>query len=58
MTLLRQIEMFLRQTGLAPTTFGRQAAHDPRLVFDLRNGRMVGAKLRARVQSWMQEYAA
>jgi len=55
MTLLRQIEIFLRQTGLAPTTFGRKAAHDPRFVFDLRNGRTVGYDLRARVEGWMKE---
>ncbi len=58
MTLLRQIEMFLRQTGLAPTRFGRLAAHDPRLVFDLRRGREVGEKLHSRVVSWMKEHVA
>ena len=58
MTLLRQIELFLRKTELAPTTFGRRAARDPRLVFDLRNGRQPGAKLVARVQAWMQGYSA
>ena len=58
MSLLRQIEIFLRQSGLAPTTFGRQAARDPRFVFDLRKGRTVGDRLRARVQGWMQENAA
>jgi len=56
--LLRQIDMFLRQTGLAPTTFGRQAAHDPRFVFDIRNGRVVGEKLQAQVCRWMREYQA
>ncbi len=58
MTLHRQIELFLRQTGLAPTRFGRLAARDPRFVFDIRNGRTVGDKLRARVQAWMREHAA
>ncbi len=58
MTLLRQIETYLRQSGLAPTTFGRFAAHDPRLVFDLRNGREVGAKLNARILQWIKEQSA
>jgi len=58
MPLLRQIEIFLRQTGLAPTSFGRHAVRDPRLVFDLRNGRAPGPRLVARVQRWMREYAA
>jgi hypothetical protein len=58
MTLLRQIEIFLRQTGLAPTTLGRKAAHDPRFVFDVRKGRTVGDALRARVECWMREHAA
>ena len=55
MPLLRHIELFLRRTGLAPTTFGREAAHDPRFVFDLRNGRTVGTKLDSRVRTWMTE---
>jgi len=58
MTLLRQIELFLRKTELAPTTFGRRSVRDPRLVFDLRNGRQPGAKLAARVKAWMQGYSA
>jgi len=37
--LLRQIEQFLARTKMPWTKFGRLAAHDPRLVSDLRNGR-------------------
>ena len=37
--LIRKIETFLRRTRMPPTRFGRLAAHDPRFVFDLRNGR-------------------
>ncbi len=58
MILLRQIEIYLRQTGLAATTFGRKAVRDPRLVHDLRNGREAGEKLSARVRAWMTEQAA
>jgi len=39
MSILRKIESFLRDTGMAPTRFGRDAVRDPRLVFDIRNGR-------------------
>ena len=39
MNLLRRIERHLRQSGTAPTRFGREAVRDPRFVFDLRNGR-------------------
>ena len=40
--LIRKIETFLRRTRMPPTRFGRLAAHDPRFVFDLRNGRAPG----------------
>ncbi|MDE2043257.1 MAG: hypothetical protein KGJ05_09300 [Alphaproteobacteria bacterium] len=53
MTLRYEIERYLNQTGLAPTTFGRRAAKDPRFVFDVRNGRMVGPALARRVRAWM-----
>ncbi len=39
MHLLRFIEIFLKETGIAPTRFGRDAVRDPRLVHDLRRGR-------------------
>ena len=40
--LLRRIERYLRFSGTPPTKFGREALRDPRLVFDLRNGRRPG----------------
>lgn len=46
MHLLRSVERFLRQTGMAPTRFGRSAVRDPRLVFDLRNGREPGEPMK------------
>jgi hypothetical protein len=39
MTMLQTVEKFLRETGMAPTRFGRNAVRDPRIVFDMRNGR-------------------
>jgi hypothetical protein len=38
--LIRKIEVFLRRTGMPATKFGRLAMRDPRLVTDLRHGRL------------------
>lgn len=56
--LLRQIERFLRQTDMPWTRFGRLAAHDPRFVSDLRNGRLPRARTAARVEGFMTAYLA
>lgn len=53
MHLLTRIERHLRRTGLSATRFGREAAGDPRFVFDLRNGRNVGPKVTARIASFL-----
>lgn len=37
--LMSDIERFLTVTCTSPSRFGRDALGDPRLVFDLRNGR-------------------
>ncbi|WP_375290566.1 hypothetical protein [Qipengyuania sp.] len=54
--LIRSIEPFLRRHHMAPTHFGRLAAHDPRLVFDLRDGREAGRVVEARCQAFMAGY--
>lgn len=56
MHLRRSVEKFLSQTGMAPTRFGRDAARDPRLVFDLRNGREPGDRVKRRVEHFMNIY--
>ncbi|HEY1125435.1 MAG TPA: hypothetical protein VGE65_07360 [Sphingobium sp.] len=53
MSTLRSIERYLKQTGMAPTAFGRHAARDPRLVFDLRNGRQPSDRLKRRIEHFM-----
>lgn len=55
--LLRDIERFLRQTGLPETKFGRLAVSDPRLVSDLRRGREPRRRLALRVEHFMNTYA-
>ena len=54
--LLRKIERFLRETGMAWTRFGRLAAHDPRFVGDLRNGRTPRPATERRVETFMNTY--
>jgi len=55
--LIRKIEKFLTETGMAWTKFGRLATRDPRFVEDLRNGRMPRAETSARVENFMSSYA-
>ena len=54
--LIREIEKFLRATGMSWTRFGRLAARDPRFVGDLRNGRTPRAHTAARVSHFMTRY--
>lgn len=54
--LIRDIEKFLAATGLAATKFGRLAAADPRLVFDLRRGREPRKHMAKRVEHFMNTY--
>jgi hypothetical protein len=54
--LIRQIEIFLRETGMSWTRFGRLAAQDPRFVADLRNGRTPRPRTEARVARFMTIY--
>ena len=54
--LIRQIEKFLRETGMPWTKFGRLAVHDPRFVGDLRNGRTPRPETETRVEHFMNTY--
>lgn len=54
--LITTIEKFLRDTGMPWTRFGRLAAHDPRFVQDLRNGRTPRAATAKRVEHFMNSY--
>lgn len=56
--LLRQIEIFLRKTDMPRTRFGRLAAHDPRFVSDLRNGRLPRPGMEERIEGFMRGYQA
>lgn len=54
--LIRRIERFLRETGMPWTKFGRLAAHDPRFVEDLRNGRTPREATAKRIEHFMNTY--
>jgi len=56
--LLVKIRRFCDRTRMRPTTFGRLAAHDPRLVADLRRGRELGPAMINRLERFMTEYSA
>ncbi len=56
--LIRDIEKFLRRTGMPETKFGRLAVRDPRLVVDLRNGREPRRRTIMRVEHFMNKYIA
>ncbi|MFN4356130.1 hypothetical protein [Sphingopyxis alaskensis] len=57
-SLLQRIEAFLKETAMPPTAFGRAAVRDPRLVSDLRGGREPGARLKNRVEHFMNMWRA
>ncbi len=54
MHLLREIEVHLRRTGMAPTRFGRESVRDPRLVHDMKRGREPGRAMIARVLAFIE----
>jgi hypothetical protein len=56
MHLLRTIEIHLRQTGIPPTRFGREAVRDPRLVHDMKRGREPGPAMTARVLAYIESH--
>lgn len=53
MSMLRKIELYLKETAMPPTRFGRLAVNDPRLVGDLKNGREPGSRIVARIEAFL-----
>ncbi len=51
--LLTKVERYLKASGTPPSRFGRDAAHDPRFVFDLRRGREPRAGTAVRVLAYI-----
>ena len=54
--LICKVDEFLVLTGMPVTKFGRLAAHDPRFVGDLRNGRAPRPATVSRVEHFMNTY--
>lgn len=52
--ILLEIERRLSATGMSASRFGRLAANDPRLVYDLRNGRDPSSRIVARLRAFME----
>ena len=57
MCVHRRIEKFLRATDMPPSKFGRLAAGDPRLVFDLRRGREPRGPMVERIEAFLLQAA-
>ena len=58
MELLEQIEAYLAQTHTSPSTFGRLAVGDPRLVADLKSGRRPRRRTEERLRGYLNEAEA
>ena len=56
--LLQRIETFLAESAFPPSVFGREAVRDPRLVKDLRRGRVIGLRVACRVEHFMNKWRA
>ena len=53
--LQRRVERFLKRSGVPPARFGRDALRDPRLVFDLRQGRQPRPGTVRRLNAYLDE---
>jgi hypothetical protein len=58
MELLEQIEAYLAKTRTSPSTFGRLAVGDPRLVADLKSGRRPRRRTEERLRGYLTEVGA
>jgi len=53
MTMLVEVDRFLRASGMSATRFGRLAIGDPSLVRDLRRGRALRPATVARIAAFL-----
>jgi 2,4-dienoyl-CoA reductase-like NADH-dependent reductase (Old Yellow Enzyme family) len=52
--LLREVEKFLMTSEIPAARFGREVMHNPRFVFDLRNGREPRLQTVTRVRAYLE----
>lgn len=57
-SILQTITRALREHDMAPTTFGRLAVGDPRLVLDLQRGRELRRSTEANITAFLASLAA
>jgi sulfate adenylyltransferase subunit 2 len=50
---IKEIKIFLSETGMEPTAFGKQALGDPNFVFDLDKGRAPSSRTMDKVRDFM-----
>jgi hypothetical protein len=55
MSVLQKIDRYLKASAMPPTTFGRLAVRDPRLVRDLRGGREPGPRMVRRIEAFLAD---
>ncbi|WP_353205743.1 hypothetical protein [Sphingomonas sp.] len=53
MSVLVEIDRYLKATAMPRTKFGRLAVRDPRLVDDLRRGREPGPRMVRRIEAFL-----
>lgn len=53
MSLMVLIDRCIQVENISPTRIGREAVNDPRLVFDIRNGRCLRPETRSRLLSYL-----
>jgi hypothetical protein len=52
-SLRRRIGHFLKRTRISPTRFGLEVTGDPRLVFQIRRGRVPRPRMEAKILAYM-----
>ena len=58
MSVLMRVQRYLKDSGMAPTLFGRRVANDPRLVLDMRNGREPRGPMVERIEAFIARHPA
>lgn len=56
--ILKEIETFLKETGIAPTTFGLEATGDRALMITLRKGRDLKTATVDKIRAYMAKERA
>lgn len=54
--ILREIDAYIAACGMAPSTFGRQAVNDGKLVRRLRDGGNITLTVASRIRAYMADH--